>query len=235
MSELVIQQGYIKIPANIVGELQRGEKTILYLHGKGTSVERQAGPANKLHVVTGLTVVLPEYSGHGNNESAKYEDTTPALHIGEAITSYDWLSEQVGEENIIVYGTSYGAILSAAIMKYRSPRKVVLLAPTFLPETYLYTRLKEGQSLSPIVNAMSRQEVADIIFQATGGCETDLLVMKAEHDELVSPHVVEAWQDVYSNLQFTTLKGALHSIRQSSEGAQREWTKAMKGFIDDQH
>lgn len=224
--------GYVKVPVGCIGELEHGKKALLYLHGNGSSIERQEVPTTMLYEATNIPIILPEYSGHGDNTAVDYEETMPAMHMMEVLVAYDWLCTQVGEENIVVYGTSYGGMLTAAIMKWRTPHKVILFAPTFIRDEKLYTGLKRGEALSPFVNRQTQAEVANIILQATSGHEVDLLVMKAEYDESVAPHVVDAWVDVYPSAKLVTISNARHSIKQSSQEAQDEWLETIREYVN---
>lgn len=231
MHSAIIEHGYIKVPTGIVGELVRSEKAVLYLHGNNTSIERQEVPANLLHEATGLTIVLPEYSGHGNNESATYDQTMLAMHELEAIVAYDWLAERIGEENIIIYGTSYGGALAAVIMKHRKPGKVVLFAPALGLDEDSYITRGTKPHLSPEANKQTPQAALQNVLRATNGEPVKLAVLKAEHDDMVAGHIVDAWKEAYPGAEFITPRETQHSVRQSSEQGRREWLDAMQKAV----
>lgn len=228
MYNTVIEHGYIHIPTGVVGGLSWGSKAILYLHGNKTSIERQEVLADMLHGSTGLPVVLPEYSGHGANATATYDQTMLAMHELEAVVAYDWLAGQIGEDNVIIYGTSYGGSLAASLIKHRKPALVILYAPTVALEDDLYSNRAIKPYLSPSVNNQTPEEAENNVYRATGRKEVHLTVIKSQSDDMVSPHVIDAWKGTYPDARFVTLDNTLHSVRQSSEQGRQEWLVAIR-------
>lgn len=227
-----VECGYVRNPVSAVGELVKGERAVLYLHGSNTSIERQEIAAEMLHEATQLPIILPEYSGHGANDAATYEEAMPGMHCVEMMAVYDWLCGEIGEENIIVYGTSYGATIAAALMRWRAPKQVILFAPAVVAFEDFFTARQDKPGLRYDVNRLTKAEAVQNVIDWTGGKKTRLTVLKVADDEAVDEHVVDAWMEVYPEAGMIVLEEARHSIRVSSDQGREEWCRGMVSAIN---
>jgi alpha-beta hydrolase superfamily lysophospholipase len=91
--------------------------TVVLFHGLGNSKSSVINEANEFRYI-GYHVMLVDFRGHGN--SGGLITTIGYREYEEVILAYDWL-KQKGEQHIILFGTSMGAV---AIIKALAENKM---------------------------------------------------------------------------------------------------------------
>ncbi len=102
-------------------------KTILVSHGNGGNLGHRAILASAL-LKSGCSVLLYDYAGYGNSQG------TPTVRhaINDACAAFDYLTtvQNIPAKQIIVYGESLGAGITAELSKMR-PVSAMILQSTF--------------------------------------------------------------------------------------------------------
>jgi uncharacterized protein len=115
------------------------EKVCLLLHGYASRREHEAQLAQAIIDGSNATVLVIEYSGHGDSPF-RLEDTTPAQHLLEVVHGFDYLRAVYPASEITVMGGSYGGFFAAQLTQYRSFEKLILIAPAiYEPQTFYDT------------------------------------------------------------------------------------------------
>lgn len=226
--------GKYSVPTYIFGMIKPRSPVLLYLHGNGTSCERQIELVAQLHHRLNMPIVFPEYSGHGRNERLQYADVTLKDTVLETCSIYEWLKGQVGEENIAIYGSSYGGHVAAKLMGEYQPAKVALQAPSILPQ------VEDGINMGELFKVEQRRlfepsvdAVVTIIRKIAASYSGPLLIIRSGNDELVSRELVEVWNSVFPRAKMTSIKDAKHSIRKSNLVVREQWISELKDFFGD--
>lgn len=117
------------------------EQIILVLIGFTSDRVRYQDMASVLQDVTGASILVLEYSGHGES-TFELGEISPAQHFLEVITTFDWLKKSYPDKSISVMGTSYGGFMATQLTKYRTFLKLVLRVPALYPPNVFYDKLK---------------------------------------------------------------------------------------------
>lgn len=230
MYELTV--GPYETPLYVFGKLQKGQDALIYLHGNGTTCERQLDLVGRLHQALGLHIVFPEYSGHGRNMRLAYNDITlndTDLEISEV---YEWLAGELYPGRVYVYGGSYGGHVAARLMGKYKLQKVALQAPTVLAEVENGIKMGSFKEIeAKAIREPSVDRTTEAIRTITAGFSGKLMIMRSENDELVPRVVVDAWIAVFPKADYVIIKDALHSVRKSTKKAQNQWIEELKRFL----
>lgn len=229
----MISFGPLSIPAYIIGS-DSNPKKILYLHGYNTSRERQVSICKKISSATNRTVILPEYSGHGNSKT-QLGQTTPALHELEAIAVYDWVCQTSTESDICVYGGSYGAYLAAQLCKYRDPGQLILQAPSILYPKDFYTPWLILKNRNTVCKNLPYEELISLrhplMTRLADSYHGKTTLIEMSEDNVVPHETVSAWRYFLPNANYRTIEGAAHSINNSPESSQKKLIEVIREAI----
>lgn len=111
--------------------LQRKNTAILYLHGWNSRPNQFV-----LDMLSerDYLCVAPVFWGHEGSDGA-IQSVTAADALADAVAAYDFLREQVGnEDNISVIGSSYGAYIGALLTEERPVSALALRVPANYPD-----------------------------------------------------------------------------------------------------
>jgi pimeloyl-ACP methyl ester carboxylesterase len=233
MKDTMISFGPLNIPTYIIGE-ENNPKKILYLHGSNTSRERQIPICKKLNATTNRTIILPEYSGHGEMKS-QVGQTTPSLHALEAITVYDWINKTSDEKNICVYGGSYGAYLAAQLCKYRNPGQLILQAPSILLPNEFYTPWSILNNRKTTRKKLTYEELLalrhPLMVRLASSFHGAIALIEMQKDDKISHDLLSVWRYYLPKAQYYLIKNGLHSINDSPKNSQDQFLKVIAEAI----
>ena len=205
MKDTMISFGPLDIPTYVIGEEDNAEK-ILYLHGSNTSRERQIPICKKLSAMTNRTIILPEYSGHGEMKS-QVGQTTPSLHALEAITVYDWINKTSDEKNICVYGG------------YRNPGQLILQAPSILLPNEFYTPWSILNNRKTTRKKLTYEELLalrhPLMVRLASSFHGAIALIEMQKDDKISHDLLSVWRYYLPKAQYYLIKNGLHSINDS--------------------
>ncbi len=102
------------------------EGALLYCHGNAGNLSHRGSAAVDLMTTLNLSVLVFDYPGFGRSEGAPSEASCYAA----GLAAYDWLTEQVRGDKIVLYGNSLGGGI-ATELALTKPHRTLVLAKTF--------------------------------------------------------------------------------------------------------
>lgn len=127
------------------------EEVVLMLIGFTSNKAKYADFADVIVEETGSSVLVLDYSGHGESPF-DIDDLTPAQNFLEVITTFDWLKQQYPDAKVTVIGTSYGGFMATQLTKYREFDRLVLRVPAIYPPNVFYDKIKTFESTQHFQN-----------------------------------------------------------------------------------
>ncbi len=100
---------------------------VLYFHGRGWnlgSLYRRTGIPEDF-VTRGYDFFIIDYRGFGKSTGQRSEETI----FSDANLAYNYLLERYPEDQIVVYGMSFGTGVAAKVASMHHPRQLILEAP----------------------------------------------------------------------------------------------------------
>ncbi len=195
-------------------------KLLLVLPGYTSTRANQKDFASAVVKRTGMSVLVIEYSGHGDSPF-ELKDTRPAQHFLEVVCAFDWLKNQYPNAGISVAGSSYGGFLGTQLTKYRTFEKLVLRAPAIYKPGDFYntwaSRLLDEEKYH-IESQMYRQDTEALakhpLLARASAFSGKTLVVVHENDELVPRQTTDAYINAFGAESFIAT-GFSHGVRQS--------------------
>ena len=103
---------------------------IYYLKGNSRSIKGW-GKFAKDFLSNGYDFFMMDYRGFGKSRGKRSQEKL----LADAHFLYQWLRSQYDEENIVVYGRSFGSGVAARVTSWNAPRILILDSPYF---SFLY-------------------------------------------------------------------------------------------------
>ncbi|MCB9883089.1 MAG: alpha/beta hydrolase [Planctomycetes bacterium] len=194
------------------------EATIVVFHGNAGHRGHRLPWITRLRDL-GYTVLIFDYRGYGGSTGSPSEEGLYA--DGEAVLS--WLKEHgIGE--VIYLGQSLGSGVAVEMASRHAPRGLIVQgAFTSLVDVSAthYPFLPAHWLLS------DRYENVDKI----GSLDCPILILHAEHDEVVPPELGEELARHARNAHFVTIEGATHNTMAEVGGTHYE--DVVRAFLDE--
>lgn len=188
-------------------------EVLLILTGWTSNRERYKDAAALVVQNTNMSVLVLEYSGHGDSP-IDVNTTRPADHFLEVISAFDWLHDQYPDSKLSVMGTSYGGFLATQLTKYRSFDKLILRAPAIYKPEDFYT-------LQPDIDrewtfSVFRKDTAALakhpLLARASSFSGKTLVVIHGNDELCPVETTNAYQKAFSADTYLA-EGFPHGVR----------------------
>jgi predicted esterase YcpF (UPF0227 family) len=187
---------------SIFGDLYIGSQNdtvSLILPGYTSTKKDQRDFANAMVNMTGYSALVIEYSGHGESQF-ELKNTSPAQHILEVVSSYDWLVNKFPDCRINVIGTSYGGFLGSHLSLYRNINQLVLRAPAIYQPQELYTtwayRLSNDVAYATKIKEYRQNSIKlanHPLLARENHTAKEVLVVVHENDEIVPTQTTDSY------------------------------------------
>jgi dienelactone hydrolase len=203
---------------------------VLFVHGWGGSQVHDLTRAREAAGL-GCVCVTVDLRGHAG-DSVEIARVSRAQNLADVVAAYDWLAGQVNvdKDAIAVVGVSYGGYLAALLTSLRRVRWLALRSPAIYKDAdWESPKLKLNRD--PELAAYRRRRLAagdNRVLQACAAFGGDVLLVEAEHDEIVPHPVVENYQAAFAKVHSITARvvaDADHGF--SDKVAQREYTSVL--------
>lgn len=148
---------------------------LLFFHGNAGQIATFA-PKMINYVLAGYPVLMAEYRGFGTtpgklSQSAMYDD---------ALAAYDFLQNELGQSEIVVFGYSMGTAAASAAAAQRPAAGLILAAPF-----YSLARVV-GEKPVPGAKLVLKNELPSYRFVEKFAAP--LLIVHGDNDRLIPPH-----------------------------------------------
>ena len=207
---------------------------ILFVHGWGGNQEQDMSRAKQL---AGLGTVCLTFDLRGHRANAVRKQTiTRAQNLQDLCTTYDWLASQpqVDAGSIAVVGVSYGGYLASLLTTLRPVRWLALRSPAlYLDRDWDVPKARLHED--PELHAYRRRAIDAADNRALQACahfRGDVLLVQAEHDEIVPAPVIDNYARAFcapKSLTRRLVDGADHGF--SEKPAQRQYTSVLVGWM----
>lgn len=191
---------------------------VLYFHGNRGNVSRWGMVADKVRNF-GYDVLIMDYRGYGKSMGARSE----AALYQDARFIYDHAIEQMGYENIVIYGRSLGSAVATHLATKRRARHLILETPL--------TRIREVIPLLDfllIYKPWMKYEFnsADRIDEI----ECPITILHGTDDKVVPYKMGEMlYADInHSNKKLITIQGGKHNNLDTFENYQQAIGRILK-------
>ncbi|HJT98881.1 MAG TPA: alpha/beta fold hydrolase [Rhodanobacteraceae bacterium] len=207
---------------------------ILFVHGWGG---HQAHDLARAREAAGLGCVCLTFDLRGHQKShVSPECVTRPQNLEDIVAAYDWLVAQpsVDPGAIAVVGISYGGYLASILTSLRSVRWLALRSPAIykdenweLPKLALHT--------DPDLPRYRRRRIDFADNRALRACAEfrgDVLIVAAEHDDIVPHQVTENYLGAFRSATSRTARvigGADHAF--SAKSAQRDYSDVLLRWL----
>jgi len=174
-------------------------KILLVIVGYASSKKRNADFIAEIAERSNVGALALDLSGHGESPFA-LEDTTPAQHAHEVITTFDWLRAKYPKASISVMGTSYGGYMAAWLSRFRNFDKLILRTPAiYRPEDFYTTHanIEKAEQLAKYRNDESEANRNPIFLQNAIFTGPTLLVTH-DQDEDIPPATSNTYKTAYN-------------------------------------
>lgn len=162
----------------IMGWYAKGNEdkpAILFFHGNSGQIALFA-PSMKPYIDAGYTVYMSEYRGFGGTVGEFTQD----FLYKDALTAFDFLHNELGHSEIIVYGYSMGTAAASFAAVNRPARGLVLAAPFYSLKTVA------GEQNIPLATVVLKDELPS--YQFIQSFDRPLLIVHGEDDTLIRLH-----------------------------------------------
>ncbi|MBP3983403.1 alpha/beta fold hydrolase [Pseudoxanthomonas helianthi] len=213
---------------------QRELPGVLFVHGWGGSQEHDLSRARE---AAALGCVCLTFDLRGHSARAASRDTvTRAQNLQDLCATYDWLARQshVDDEAIAVVGISYGGYLAAILSQVRPVRWLALRTPAiYLDKDWESPKRRLHED--PELLRYRHRPVAVEENRALRACaqfEGDVLLVEAEHDEIIPRQVIESYAAAFGSARSMTrrlIRGADHGF--SEKNAQKDYTDVLMAWM----
>jgi dienelactone hydrolase len=207
---------------------------ILFVHGWGGD---QAHDLARAREAAGLGCVCMTFDLRGHRGSkVPQEEVTRAQNLDDIVGAYDWLASQpsVDASAMAVVGISYGGYLAAILTSLRPVRWLALRSPALykdenwdMPKVQLHADIDlpryRRRRVSPDENRALR---------ACAQFHGDVLIVAAEHDEIVPHRTTENYLSAFETATSRTARvvsGADHAF--SEKSAQKDYSEVLVRWL----
>ena len=202
---------------------------LLFVHGWGGSQEQYLARAREITAL-GCICLTFDLRGHADDEPRR-DAVTREDNLNDVLTAYDLLASQrqVDPTAIAVVGSSYGGYLAAILTSMRPVRWLALRAPAlYRDEDWLVAKAHLDRSDLAVYR---RQRVPAGENRALAACASfdgDVLVVEAEHDEIVPHPTISSYITALEHARSIThrvIEGADHGL--SEPRHQQEYSRLL--------
>lgn len=197
---------------------QNGKSTdqiILTFVGFGSSKKSNYDFAANIVEMTGASALVVDLSGHGESPF-DINETTPAQHLLEAASAYDWITQNYPDSSIHIMGTSYGGFIAAYLTRFREAKKLILRTPAIYEPSMQYTMHRDIDKL--LVREYRRNSELvkkhPIFLQPALGSVSTLLVIHG-NDASIPTQTTDVYSEMFDATCYTA-KGFAHAFRDPS-------------------
>jgi len=207
---------------------------VLFVHGWGGSQSQDLARAKE---VAGLGSICLAFDLRGHEPQSKtFHTVTRADNLADLVAAYDWLAQRPGVDidSIAVVGVSYGGYLAALLTELRAVRWLALRSPALYKDEQWRTPKLELH-VDADLPAYRRRRIAWQDNRALRACAAytgDVLIVEAEHDEVVPHPVIENYVAAFSRSKSMTsrrITGAHHAF--ADERAQKDYTDTLTRWL----
>ena len=207
---------------------------VLFVHGWGGSQNQDLARARE---AAGLGSICLTFDLRGHEPQSKtFHTVTRADNLADLVAAYDWLALQPGvdADAIAVVGVSYGGYLAALLTGLRPVRWLALRSPALYKDEQWETPKLELH-VDTDLPAYRRRRIAVQDNRALRTCAAytgDVLIVEAEHDEVVPHPVTENYIAAFANVNSLTSRrigDADHAF--SQERAQKDYTDTLMRWL----
>jgi uncharacterized protein len=215
---------------------QRELPGVLFVHGWGGS---QSQDLSRAREVAALGCVCLTFDLRGHSATATCRDTVSrAQNLDDLRATYDWLASrpEVDATSMAVVGVSYGGYLAALLSAQRAVRWLALRSPALYLDRD-WDAPKRRLHDDPELGAYRRRRVAveeNRALQACAEYAGDVLLVEAEHDEIVPRPVTDSYAAAFGKVRSMTRRlvhGADHGFHDKS--AQRRYTDVLMAWMNE--
>lgn len=195
---------------------------ILYLHGNGSNLGDLVNRARRFHQ-WGYSILLIDYRGYGRssgpfpNEARVYED---------AETAWQYLSQQVAADRIVIYGRSIGGAIAIHLAAQHPDAAGLILESSF-------TSMAAVVEQSPVGLVFPADRLVTQRFDSLSkirSLPTPLLLLHGTADAIVPPEMSQALHDAASGPKaLVWIDGADHNDVPETGGDR--YAEAIQTFV----
>jgi dienelactone hydrolase len=199
---------------------------VMFVHGWGGS---QLQDLARAKVAAGLGCVCVTFDLRGHGDGTISTSVSRAQNFADLVAAYDWLVARpsVDPHAIAVVGISYGGYLAALLTQAREVRWLALRSPALYKDDD-WDKPKLSLHADPDLPAWRRRRIAAMDNRALRACQAftgDVLMVEAEHDDIVPHPVIENYVAAFSRPRSLTARvvaDADHGF--SAKAMQKEYT-----------
>ncbi|MBO9717724.1 MAG: alpha/beta fold hydrolase [Pseudoxanthomonas sp.] len=207
---------------------------VLFVHGWGGSQEHDLGRARQVAGI-GCHCLTFDLRGH-ERTAAQWETVSRPQNLEDLLAAYDWFiaHRYVDPAAIAVVGISYGGYLASLLAALRPVRWLALRSPAlYKDEGWELPKRKLHED--PGLHAFRRGPVAWQDNRALAACHGfggDVLLVEAEHDEIVPHPVIDNYATALATANSLTrrrIPGADHAF--SGKPQQKAYTDVLVAWL----
>lgn len=203
---------------------------VLFVHGWGGSQTQDLARAREAAGLGSVCLTFDLRGHEGDAELARR--VTREDNLSDLLAAYDWLARQpnVDSASIAVVGISYGGYLAAILSELRHVRWLSLRSPALYKDEN-WAAPKLALHLDTDLPAYRRRRVAWQDNRALRACAEfsgDVLIVEAEHDDIVPHAVIENYVAALAHARSLTsrvIAGADHAF--SGKRQQQDYTTTL--------
>jgi dienelactone hydrolase len=207
---------------------------VLFVHGWGGSQVQDLARAKDIAGLGCLCLTL-DLRGHAG-DIAEASRVTRAQNLADVLAAYDELANHpmVDQGAIAVVGVSYGGYLAALLTSLRRVRWLALRSPALYKDED-WDKPKLALHKDPDLPSFRRRRLAlsdNRVLQACAAFAGDVLLVEAEHDDIVPHAVAENYVSAFvraHSITARTIADAEHAF--SGKAAQREYTGVLVKWL----
>lgn len=194
---------------------------IMFVHGWGGSQYHDLVRAREAAAL-GAVCLTFDLRGHEDTVAQK-ETVSREQNLDDLLSAYDWLASQPNVDSgaIAVIGISYGGYLAALLTERRPVRWLALRsAAIYKDEGWQLPKLQLNADEDLYAYRRRRVEPGEnLALAAASRYRGDVLLVEAEHDEIVPPQTTENFRRAFSQASSLTscvLADADHGLAEKS-------------------
>lgn len=207
---------------------------VLFAHGWGGSQEHDLARARE---TAGLGCVCLTFDLRGHERTAhQREAVNRPQNLADMVAAYDYLVRQPSTDasSIAVIGISYGGYLAALLSQLRPVRWLALRSPALYKDDD-WALPKRELHRDPGLYQYRRSAVAwqdNLALRACASFAGDVLLVEAEHDEVVPGAVADCYAAAFLKARSLTrrkIEGADHGFHEKA--SQQTYTTVLIGWL----
>lgn len=207
---------------------------VLFAHGWGGSQDHDLARARD---AAGLGCVCLTFDLRGHERTAHQRETVNRpQNLADMIAAYDCLAHQpnIDPSSIAVIGISYGGYLAALLTEWRPVRWLALRSPAlYKDDDWLLAKRELHRNRG--LYEYRRSHVAwqdNVALRACSAFAGDVLLVEAEHDEIVPGSVTDGYAAAFLKARSLTRRkivGADHGFHEKT--AQQAYTGVLMAWL----